>query len=342
LAAHLACRQAGFTVRHFERQHEPGPAGAGIVRWSNGVKILQAFAGRLEQIGCTPDRLVVRSNQDEILSEIPFSDLNRRLGVGLCDEPNRSASSPAGGAGPERSGHGRELRPRRADHRRAVACMADRPRAAADLVVGADGIHSAVRRAVVGEVTPRYAGFATWVGIIDNGGLIAGQTANRLFGRWPTLRFAALTANRMYYNFASASEQRIPKPADGGFDTLTVIARQLWRPAFNCHERNQLLGFRAANPKRLQKRLYCVNVSMLNCPSSRTATITQFEISAIAFFFKILAALPIVGLLLCFKHIFCFARMRAPSRSEKTKPRSICGRGYVGCDLCLSVCKHLP
>ncbi len=24
-----------------------------------------------------------------------------------------------------------------------------------------------------------------------------------------------------------------------------------------------------------------------------------------------------------------------------TKPRSICGRGYVGCDVMLSVCKHL-
>jgi 2-polyprenyl-6-methoxyphenol hydroxylase-like FAD-dependent oxidoreductase len=89
------------------------------------------------------------------------------------------------------------------------------PRAAADLVVGADGIHSAVRRAVVGEVTPRYAGFATWVGIIDNGGLIAGQTATEYLGDGQRCGLLPLTANRMYYSFASASEQGIPKPAGG-------------------------------------------------------------------------------------------------------------------------------
>src|SRR5271167_2088069 len=64
LAAHLACRQAGWAVQHFERQEHLGPAGAGMILWPNGVKVLQGLglAARLEQTGCTPDRLVVRAS----------------------------------------------------------------------------------------------------------------------------------------------------------------------------------------------------------------------------------------------------------------------------------------
>ncbi|WP_446221838.1 FAD-dependent monooxygenase [Nocardia sp. IBHARD005] len=37
----------------------------------------------------------------------------------------------------------------------------------ADLVVGADGIRSVVRRAVCGEVAPRYAGYTAWRAVVD-------------------------------------------------------------------------------------------------------------------------------------------------------------------------------
>jgi FAD-dependent urate hydroxylase len=53
LTAHLVCRRAGFEVEHYEREPRLGPAGAGIVLWSNGVKILLTLGlgGMLERIG---------------------------------------------------------------------------------------------------------------------------------------------------------------------------------------------------------------------------------------------------------------------------------------------------
>ena len=53
LTAHLVCRRAGFEVEQYEREPRLGPAGAGIVLWSNGVKILLTWvwANRLNGSG---------------------------------------------------------------------------------------------------------------------------------------------------------------------------------------------------------------------------------------------------------------------------------------------------
>src|SRR5262245_62411505 len=67
LTAHLVCKRAGFEVEHYERQPQLGPAGAGIVLWPNGVKILLALGvgDRLGHIGHKLERVVTRTNQGE-------------------------------------------------------------------------------------------------------------------------------------------------------------------------------------------------------------------------------------------------------------------------------------
>jgi FAD-dependent urate hydroxylase len=218
LAAHLACRQAGFTIEHFERQQPLGPAGAGMILWPNGVKVLRGLGlgKRIEQIGCTPDRLVVRSNQDEILKEFPFGDLNRRLGAPgyvVSRTDLQAALLEAVNAGVVRTGANCVGVEQTTEG--AVALFADGRRAAAELVVGADGIHSMVRRAIVGEVTPRYAGFATWVGIVASGGLTPADAATEYLGEGQRCALLPLSENRVYYSFAAAREKGTEKPAGG-------------------------------------------------------------------------------------------------------------------------------
>jgi 2-polyprenyl-6-methoxyphenol hydroxylase-like FAD-dependent oxidoreductase len=50
---------------------------------------------------------------------------------------------------------------------RVTAVFADGSRADGDLMVGADGIHSAVRRALMPEVAPRYAGYVVWRAVLS-------------------------------------------------------------------------------------------------------------------------------------------------------------------------------
>src|SRR5215831_5284352 len=167
LTAHLVCRRAGFKVEHYERQPHLGPAGAGIVLWPNGVKILVALglAERLKSIGHGLERVLTRTNHGDPLSEMPVKQLEQTLGapvypvsrsdlqtilieaVGL-DSIHLGATCI--GAGQNDTG--------------ATVTFDDGSSATGDVVVGADGIHSAMRRAVVGEVAPRYSGMANWVG----------------------------------------------------------------------------------------------------------------------------------------------------------------------------------
>jgi 2-polyprenyl-6-methoxyphenol hydroxylase-like FAD-dependent oxidoreductase len=49
---------------------------------------------------------------------------------------------------------------------RVTALFADGSRADGDLLVGADGIHSAVRRVLMPEVAPRYAGYVVWRAVL--------------------------------------------------------------------------------------------------------------------------------------------------------------------------------
>src|SRR5215467_14141936 len=83
LTAHIVCKRAGFKVEQYERQPHLGPAGAGIVLWPNGVKILLALGlgEQLRQIGHSLERVVTRTNQGSPLSEMPVGELERKLGA---------------------------------------------------------------------------------------------------------------------------------------------------------------------------------------------------------------------------------------------------------------------
>ena len=68
-----------------------------------------------------------------------------------------------------------------ADH--ATILFGDGTRVAADLVIGADGLGSVVRHAVLGDVpNPAYAGYATWRGLVPEASLPA--VASILVGRF--------------------------------------------------------------------------------------------------------------------------------------------------------------
>jgi 2-polyprenyl-6-methoxyphenol hydroxylase-like FAD-dependent oxidoreductase len=55
------------------------------------------------------------------------------------------------------------------DTRKVTAIFADGLRVEGNLLIGADGIHSTVRRQLIPEAKPRYAGYVGWRGVVEEG-----------------------------------------------------------------------------------------------------------------------------------------------------------------------------
>jgi FAD-dependent urate hydroxylase len=216
LTTHLVCRRAGFEVEHYERQPSLGPAGAGIVLWPNGVKILLALGlgEQLQQIGHRLERVVTRTNQGEFLSDMPVGDLERQLGAPVYPVSRTDLQTlllDAVGSGALHLG-AKCVRVEQTDAQ-ATAYFEGGRTAVGDVIVGADGIHSVIRGAVVGDVAPRYSGMANWVGIIANDGLQPEHTGSEFLGDGKRCGLLPLAGRRVYFGFACGMAKGVAPPA---------------------------------------------------------------------------------------------------------------------------------
>ena len=94
------------------------------------------------------------------------------------------------------------------DGRKVAAFFADGSRAKGDLLIGADGIHSTVRRQLMPELKPRYAGYVSWRGTAEEGDGPAS--------------FHAMVFHHMTFSFPEGElALSIPMPAPDGHARLS-------------------------------------------------------------------------------------------------------------------------
>ena len=171
LTAAVALHRAGFDVQVYEQAPELTEVGGGINMGPNAARVLYRLG-----LGDALDREAVRPAQHSpaALAGRPHpaaraaqSALRRALRRAA---PDRSPRRPArdhrlglpGRARPPRPPPGR---PRRQGDR-VAAWFANGARITADILVGADGINSTVRAALLGEEAPRFAGCVAYRGLV--------------------------------------------------------------------------------------------------------------------------------------------------------------------------------
>jgi salicylate hydroxylase len=171
LAAALSLLRAGFDVHVYEQARALGEVGAGIQISPNAARILLrlGLADELERLGVRPTAWHQRRWDD---------------GATLLRTPLAGAVEAAFGA-PHYQSHradllamlARALPPERLHVGHRFTAMVDHgdrvevqfengARAVADVLVGADGIHSTVRRALFGPAEPRFTGCAAYRGLV--------------------------------------------------------------------------------------------------------------------------------------------------------------------------------
>jgi 2-polyprenyl-6-methoxyphenol hydroxylase-like FAD-dependent oxidoreductase len=170
LAAGIALRRAGLDVEIFERSHQVREIGAGLMIWPNGARALRS-------LGVEPKHLEVKkvtlSNwHGRRLTEMPVDTAYRRYGAGVSfvhrADLQAALAKSFGPAGLRLGGEVRGFVERETE---IEVALLDGTAATGDLLVGADGLRSPVRRQLLGDGDPTYLGSTIWRGLTASEGI---------------------------------------------------------------------------------------------------------------------------------------------------------------------------
>lgn len=170
LAAAACLMKRGFKVRVFEQAAKLGEIGAGVQQSANSAKVLYDLGLRdaLERVGVKPQTYQFRRyDTGELLHTIPFAgahlenhgapyyhlhraDLHKILvdKVLSMDAGCITLNARASGFAEDANG--------------VTLMLADGSTARGDVLIGADGIKSAIRSQIVGETPVTYTGYVAW------------------------------------------------------------------------------------------------------------------------------------------------------------------------------------
>ncbi|WP_067549065.1 FAD-dependent monooxygenase [Nocardia crassostreae] len=194
LATAVAFARQGWDVEVLERAERITEVGAGLSLWANALRALDALGlgDRVRARAVDDGSAGIRDSKGRWLSRVDAEAIRTRFGspivlhrADLLDILREAVPESALRTGISVS----EVR---ADgsvvHSAGVST--------GDVIVGADGIHSVVRRAVCGEVTPRYSGYTALRVVVTPTAPMGdlGET----WGKGERFGFAALADGRAY------------------------------------------------------------------------------------------------------------------------------------------------
>ncbi|HEY7961476.1 MAG TPA: FAD-dependent monooxygenase [Solirubrobacteraceae bacterium] len=202
LAAATALRHAGIPTTVFERVPQMGPVGAIIgVTHRAASELERAGRGDLVASACIPVQgIEYYSWKGKKLTRMPIAEASQATGtktfitmradvqLGLYEALEPGVVQ----VGSEVSGYSE-------DGGGVTVSLADGREERGMALLGADGIHSVVRKKLRGD-QPTYTGYMAWRGVVEQDPLpIEPGVANQLLGRGRTCGAFGLSRNRLYW-----------------------------------------------------------------------------------------------------------------------------------------------
>ena len=170
LTAAVALRQAGVETVVFERTPESKELGLGLHLAINAMRALRelGLADEVARRAGTPvERMLFLNYRGRVLSEWPVVELTKRFGVPALAVTRPTLQRVLVEAAGDALRMGTEVVRFEQDEDGVTARLADGGEERADFLVGADGIWSQTRTALIGDSGLRYSGFTTARAIVD-------------------------------------------------------------------------------------------------------------------------------------------------------------------------------
>lgn len=165
LATAIALRRLGMEVTVHERSPELTEVGSGLTLWTNAMRALDQIGvgDAIAERGARVDELRNWNYDGSPLKTLPIAQVARKYGRGAYGvhraelQQGLAAALPAGTIrlGVTCTGY-------REGAEDVTALFDDGSEERGDLLVGADGLASAVRKTMLGDAPPRYAGYTCW------------------------------------------------------------------------------------------------------------------------------------------------------------------------------------
>jgi len=227
LAAAAALRRAGIEADVYERAPALREVGAGIGLMANGVRALDRIGlGDAVRSKCLARvQGVLRNWKGATLVAALAGELAKRFdGLALVHRADLLAAL-ASAVDPARLHPDRECLGFEQDERGVTAHFRSGEAAHGDVLIGADGLRSAVRAQLFGNLPPRYAGYTAWRAAVPftHSRLLWGESwgRGRRFGIFP------MTEGRIYW-FATANALEAERDQDGSAKTHLLELFRGW------------------------------------------------------------------------------------------------------------------
>lgn len=215
----LACalRRAGLRVTVYERAPEVRPVGAGITVQANAMAALRTL-GIDEAVaaqGVAAGESAILDAAGRMLQAVHMDVLQRELGAPIiCIHRARLHQVLLDACGADIVRTGREVIGFEDDGERVTVKLSEGSSAEADLLVGADGLQSAVRAQLLGNQPLRYSGYTSWRGICRSSALSGIERTSESWGVGARFGIVPIGHGELYW-FATANALEGEKDAPG-------------------------------------------------------------------------------------------------------------------------------
>jgi FAD-dependent urate hydroxylase len=220
LSAAIALRQVGVEVVVFEKAGELREIGAGVSLWANAMKALRKL-GLYDTVLAVGKPLrpkgELRSPNGRVFYEMPAPAMEKRFG-GATVVVHRADLQKAlcAALGEDAIHPGAEVTGFEQDKGSVVARFAGGREERCELLVGADGLHSAIRGQLLGDGPPLYAGYVAWRGVAELGDEpFPGGGAFETWGRGERFGLVELGRRRVYWYATKNAPEVEENPGPG-------------------------------------------------------------------------------------------------------------------------------
>lgn len=202
LCAAITLRQAGIEATVYEKSERLGEVGAGLVLWPNAIRVLRQLgaAKMVIEAGSTIEHGQFRTAAGKILSLSEPGELRRLYGEPTVAihraDLHRILLSLLPAAAVQLNTEGVKIEQ---DATGVTAHLTGGQTDRADLLIGADGVHSQIRGQLLPAVTLRYSGYTAWRGVVDTHDEVALGLTSETWGRGRRFGVVPIAAHRVYW-----------------------------------------------------------------------------------------------------------------------------------------------